>query len=245
MRGTPILFFALVIQACGAGEGELPSGSGGAPGAGGSLQSGGAGGGQAETGGTPGAGGASDGAGGSGDGVGGSGANESCPSIPLSRLLPITGPFFLGPDPGPCGQTSSDGLRTGTFAYEGDLVVSSTLYGGEIYTRDAEGRMLSYEVQGSLSTFEYEEQAYYEHFSDQTTRYELDEKGYPLRVLQAYGTAEEALWHYEYKDCRLVRRIAPPGSEDLAREYSYDAEGHIAAYVEGAITVSFDYSCWD
>ena len=220
--------------------GELPSGgtgSGGASSAGGALS-----GGTSSDGETGGAGGS--GAGDPGSGAGGSGSgNDACPPVDPSRLFPITGPFFMGPDPGPCSQSSADRSLAATYSYTGSLVTSSTLGEGENYVRDGLGRITEItSVLGVISSFVYTSEGIIETTTASSNRYELDANGYPVRGVNTFEGAER-VWSYVYEDCRLVRRIAPEGWLD--RTYSYDDEGHIISYTDGVRVVTFDYSCWN
>lgn len=228
----------LLLPACGA-TADPSSGTGGADPSGGSdtLGTGGA---ASESGGAPGGGAAATG------GTPSSGGTSGCPPIAIARVLPIVGPFFMGPDPGPCSQTSSDGISDAVYTYEGELVASSTLYEGETYVRDDQQRLIAYQSVAFDIPVVYEEGAFVEETAPGTlTRYELDELGYLLRAIRNQGSSEELVWEYQYEDCRLVRRAPPPNSEHSARVYSYDAVGHISSYTEGESVITFDYSCWN
>lgn len=240
MRGYCLALSALILQACG-GTSDEADGSGGAASGGGST------GGQTDSGGAAASGG-SEASGGSAESSGGTstGGTASCPAVPLSRVLPIVGPFFMGPDPGPCSQASDDPLYEGTYTYDGDLAASSTVWDGETYTRDAEDRMLTYEAGGApVSTYTYEASAFVEDSGGLLTRYELDSQGYVVRAIRTPEGQEPLVWQYQYEDCRLVRRTPPPDDPTYSeRVYTYDEEGHIASFTETERTVSFDYSCW-
>lgn len=243
--GTLVCGLGLLTN-CGVSADGDGSHSGGASSGGSST--GGANAGSAATGGTATGGTANAGGAGSGGtspdagGTAGAGGSTSCPPVSVTRLFPIVGPFFMGPDPGPCSQT--EGQITSTFIYEGELVSSSTIGGGETYERDGMGRMVRYITPTITYEQTYAPGFLYDSTEDYVVTYALNADGYPTEGVQDIDKDGEPdnVWTYVYEDCRLTQRLAPEGYP--ARTYEYDDVGHVIATREPERVITFDYSCW-
>jgi len=224
--------------------GSDTDGSGGSDTGGGDTGGGGTGGGDTgggDTGGTDtGGGGQGDGGGDAAGGTAGAtNGSENCPSAPIERLFPIIGPFWFGPDPGPC----SDSPEGTTYTYEDGLVQGSTLSGGQTYVRDELGRMIESVSTSDPATFEYSGNTVTETRDQHVVVYTLSNNGYPLTaVLYDAESSAPGTYTYHYVNCRLFIRDAPGALPD--RTYEYDEEGHLSVILNGSVATTFDYSCW-
>lgn len=212
-----------------------------AGGSGGSDEaSGGSGGTAAQTGGND-AGGTDSGGSGSGGALasGGTSGTEGCPTAPVARLFPVIGPFWFGPDPGPC----SSGPEGSTYTYGDELLMSSTTGGGETYLRDDQDRLIEVVSATDPATYEYTGGTVTENRSTHAAVYTLSSNGYPLRAdVLTVGSSEPVTYTYEYDECRLSLRDAPGDAAD--RSYGYDEAGHLTAITDGASVTTFVYDCW-
>ena len=194
------------------------------------------------TGGAPGAGG-----GRSGSTVGNPSGN--CPPWSVSKLFPIIGPFFYGPDPGPCRtsdgrttfsyaagrvQSDTDSMLklTETFTWQADQLSSSTGTGADANYTYSPGTVVIVTTQANSPPG--------------MQSYHLDSAGYPLSA--SIGTGSSQRWlKYDYVGCRLDRRYETDASgnelnvaQDSAINFTYDAIGHVLAR-NGE---QYDYGCW-
>jgi len=219
----------------------LPMGCGGATDAGATGGSGGmpSGGGGAADGGTTSGGSIGQaGAGSGGDPTAGAGGAAECPLAPVARLFPVIGPFWFGPDPGPCSDTDGS-----TYAYEGGLLASSTQGGGETYLRDDQDRLIEVVSNSDPATYEYVDGEVLETRTSHTAVYTLSERGYPLVASVVFtDSGDLETYDYVYEDCRLVLRQGPPSRGD--RSYTYDDHGHLETLNDGGSVTTYDYGCW-
>jgi hypothetical protein len=223
------LALALPMACGGATDADAAGGSGGMPSAGGGAADGGtsAGGSTGEA-----------GAGSGGDPATGAGGTDECPAAPIARLFPVIGPFWFGPDPGPCSDT--DGW---TYTYEDDLLASSTQGGGETYVRDEQNRLIEVISDSDPAAYEYVDGEVLETRTSHTAVYTLSERGYPLVASVLFtDSGQVETYDYVYEACRLVLRQGPPGRGD--RSYMYDEQGHIATLSDGGSVTTYDYGCW-
>lgn len=185
------------------------------------------------------------------DGATAGDATANCPLWPISKLMPLVGPFFYGPDPGPC--TSAKGSVT--FSYAAGRVRSSTdttQYQTQSFTWQGD-RLTSASGGSSADTYTYGPRSVVIASSDSSGRqvltqtYQLSATGYPLTVSIGNGAGTQTWIKYEYINCLLDRRpetdanwneIGTPQEKVLT--YSYDAKGHVRT--RG--TEQYDYSCW-
>jgi hypothetical protein len=180
---------------------------------------------------------------------------SSCAAWPRARLIPIIGPFFYGPDPGPCSTVDDDGRSTYTYQ---DGVLVSELYkaddgtiGNEVvitYGTDAQGRVTATSGVGSGDVYEFGTGTLLDTLTYQGTlllqaRYSLSSSGYPLSAIVAKPGQPSETLTYAYKSCRLVQRT----TSEVAT-YTYDSAGHVVArsiLMDGqAYTQTYDYGCW-
>jgi len=176
-----------------------------------------------------------------GSGAGGSGGEDTldCTPAPSERVFPVIGPFWFGPDPGPC--TSEP--EAVTFTYTDGLLTSSTMGGGEVYVRDERARLIEVLSASEPATYEYEGDTVTEVRGERRIVYTLSSTGFPLTAdVFSDSNSEPARYVYHYQDCRLLYREAPGALSD--RIYEYDAAGHLVAMNEGASPTTFDYGCW-
>lgn len=190
------------------------------------------------------------GAGGAGTGSTAGNPSANCPPWPLSKLFPLVGPFFYGPDPGPC--TSNNGSLT--YSYAAARVQSVTDSMGkqsETYTWQAD------RLSGSSNASSEDSYSYGPGSvvivsgtgggSGATQTYRLNAAGYPLDVSIENGAAVQRWLKYNYVDCLLDRRIETDASGNELKSlqggvltYTYDAKGHVGS--RGA--EQYDYGCW-
>ena len=242
---------AFGVLACSSSQ----SGPGGADAQGGAASaSGGASAGRTGTGNPSGqAGRASDGGapGAEGGGTGTTSGNPSanCSPWPLGKLFPFVGPFFYGPDPGPC-QTN-DG--TYTFSYADGHVQSdtdNTHHLTETFTWQTD-RLLASSVSDSLDSYTYSPGSVVivttqAGATPMTQTYRLNSAGYPLDVSVDTGAGAQRWFKYGYVGCLLDRRFETdatghelsPQNEEV--RYIYDAQGHVLARNKAL----YDYGCW-
>ena len=174
----------------------------------------------------------------------------NCPAWPLAKLFPFPGPFFYGPDPGPC-QTN-DGSTT--FSYANGRVQSDTdgvAHQLETFTWQGD-RLTSSSAADLISEYTYSP-GYATivttgpNVPTLTQTYRLDSSGYPLDITADRGAGPAQWIKYVYVGCLLDRRIETDanGNELSSPEYEplrymYDAQGHVLARGQQ----QFDYSCW-
>ncbi|MBN1606537.1 MAG: hypothetical protein JW940_07875 [Polyangiaceae bacterium] len=197
-------------------------------------------------------------------GAGGTGSGEpGCLRWPQSELFPLVGPFFYGPNPGPCTlawirwdvaddtdhyEYDADGRLTGswsdlgvewTYTYTGDLIdIASGLWTDgtvdtETYTFHSDSVVVARDTPVSSSE----------------VTYLLGASGYPQSVTLVGGGAEDVInMTYEYEDCRLVARRGyhedGTAAANYDLEYEYDEEGRIVRASNVELTMDIDYSCW-
>ena len=173
-----------------------------------------------------------------------------CPVWPRSKLLPIVGPLFYGPNPGPCTINSSNpsdplSVSSSALSYDtqGRLASSLSTNGGLSMILVWNGDVL---VSTGTDTYEWGS-TYVKITSDSSvTRYELDAKGYPQSVtLTVLSSGETLGGSFEYENCRITRRTGNNGDGTIDMTYEYDASGRVAARRSGNGRVeTYDYSCW-
>ncbi len=237
-----VLAFLLLSAGCSAGSSSASSATGGAgginpAGQGGSTASGGADAG-AEAG--------------------------SCPTWPIARLFPWVGPFFFGPDPGPCTHTQQGGgvtnLFTLTYDAAGKLVSEVSANSSHAFTYSSDGRLASEADTGNAGqtnfTFLYPDAVHAGYTQvnsrgESTVMYMLDAQGYPqsgTATGQVVNDGAPTRWVYQYTNCRITERIAydldgGPYSNYTAT-FSYDSAGHLLEIKSGTWDDVFDYACW-
>jgi len=242
------------------GTGTLSGGGGSSSGGASPLSSGGSGGTSTSTGG------ASVGAGAAGGATGLLG----CPTWPLAKLMPVVGPRFYGPDPGPCrsqyfgatNQTQALELVEYVYDSEGNVTSDTDLISGAQATYTwRDGVLVSYSSVSSSLSLDYA--VTYDYgvgyassqpsatSSGNAVRYTLTANGYPLTAVSTNMTtgAIQQTVTYLYDGCRLQgrRAIRADGtslpSADLT--YEYDAAGHMVRRIslDGSYD-EYDYSCW-
>jgi YD repeat-containing protein len=183
--------------------------------------------------------------------------------------MPLVGPRFYGPDPGPCSSQSFDAANLTqawewlefTYDSEGRITSGIDLVSGAQATYTwANGVLVSYSRVSSVlddyaETYEYGVGYAMSQptptSSGSPVRYTLTANGYPLTVVLTNTTtgAVQQTSIYEYEGCRLQRRRAMRAdgtalhSGDLT--YEYDAAGHIVrrSSPNGSYD-EYDYSCW-
>lgn len=186
---------------------------------------------------------------------------SSCTAWPPARLLPLVGPFFYGPSPGPCTYRSTGGEpTTTTYGYQDGRVQSEVETSDAqqqpllqlTYARDAEGKLISGTATDMLETFEYGA----DYLLDTTTRngmqtqqvrYTLNARGYPISALFTIVGKEDRSIAYRYENCRLQGRTITTTSGTVTEElsYTYDSMGRVAARLNSAgLGDTYDYSCW-
>ena len=231
-----MLGLVLLLAGCGGEDDSLPGGAGGTMA--------GTGGATSDTGGVSNLGGS----------VSGTGASSSvtagCPTP--GPALPWIGPWMSGPNPGPC--TYQDAYAVMTYVYEGTTLVRGESDDGrtEIYTRDAQGRIISRDdgtlrvdydysfASGFVETVTENGEVY------QVSEYTVSAEGYPVLFSSDSGLTGT----YVYEDCRLTRFEAPTAAVPFVLDYVYDAAGNlIRRELRGGTNdtdwMAFDYSCWD
>lgn len=183
----------------------------------------------------------------------------SCPPWPRELLFPLVGPFFYGPNSGPCSSTvdavtsaytydatnrptrqaTADSSFVATFTYAEGLLVS------EVDTSsDGPGAALTYHY-GTNSA------GYVRLDNGVTTQveYTLDSRGYPQSAVWTSSANVPARnYTYEYQGCLINRRVAYTADgtvdESATYHYAYDAEQRVTSTSSATYTQTFDYSCW-
>ena len=190
------------------------------------------------------------------------GGMSNCPTWPREKVLPIIGPLFYGPNPGPCTRTFLG--VTYTFAYDSAGLVSSQATPSattDTYTR-VQG-LLTTEVvdlgQGATTTtYAYSANSI---TGTSTSRsgsqtqfvYTLNDQGY-VTSYSLVGTPPvtnmPVRYEYVYSDCRLTERLAYLSNNNAdptsTTQYEYDAQGRLTARTtpSGTANEQYDYSCW-
>jgi YD repeat-containing protein len=187
---------------------------------------------------------------------------SACPPWPRARLMPLVGPFFYGPDRGPCSYRTVGGGEptTVTYGYQGDNVQTEqqkldaiiTPQYNKTYVSDAEGKLVSSSSEDGLETFDYG--ADYLLYSltrgglpTEQVRYTLNARGYPVRAAITIGSQGSRTASYRYEGCRLAGRTISDVNGAVIEElaYTYDSAGHLSSRLgaDGAGDM-YDYSCW-
>ena len=172
--------------------------------------------------------------------------------------MPIIGPFFYGPDPGPCSYVdTSTSQGTTTCAYQAGKLVSdsSTIGPSTTYQLDAQGRIGSYTTGGATDVFEYGS----DYLLDTTTssdssngkqlRYSLSTTGYPLTAVLTFPNGTVQNIRYNYSSCRLVTRLLTDVASGSTSEldYTYDSVGHLMSRIDPTGSTDgdvYNYVCW-
>lgn len=205
---------------------------------------------------------ATGGSSGSATDTGGSSAMSDCPIWPSARLMPLVGPFFFGPNPGPCSYRStglSEPMRV-TYSYQNGrlqsevqtLDSSTTIRLERTYASDAEGKIVGITSADETETLEYGTGYLLETTTRtgspaQQIRYALNARGYPVSVSITAPNQEGRMISYEYENCRLNRRttMSSTGTVIERLNYSYDSQGRVATRLNtDGDGDTYDYSCW-
>ena len=167
-----------------------------------------------------------------------------CPVWPRTKLMPIVGPLFYGPNPGPCTVASSKyNYDTQGRLTSIDGAAGSSLSGVAVWNGD---------VLVSIGEDNYEWGSNYvkNTFPGGTVRYELDAKGYPQSLTStSLSSGETVSASFEYANCRLIKRTAENSDGtvnlDVEMTYEYDTAGRVASRLSGNGGGDYyDYSCW-
>jgi hypothetical protein len=167
-----------------------------------------------------------------------------CPVWPRTKLMPIVGPLFYGPNPGPCTVASSKyNYDTQGRLTSIDDAAGSSLSGVAVWNGD---------VLVSIGEDNYEWGSNYvkNTFPDGTVRYELDAKGYPQSLTStSLSSGETVSASFEYANCRLIKRTGKNSDGtvnlDVEMTYEYDTAGRVASRLSGNGDGDYyDYSCW-
>ncbi len=202
--------------------------------------------------------------------AGSANVNAGCAAWPKQKVFPTVGPFFYGPNPGPCkmtvlptsatvaeqiftfnydttkqlaSQTSGDGAAVVTYQFEQGLLVSETS------TTNGDATVTTYTYSGNTVTY-----------SSTTSggvisgyRYTLDAQGYPIATtaLNPPATVTESTptyYAYEYENCRIVRRVGYNAVNAVVAnyltQYTYDSLGRVSHRTSATRDELYDYSCW-
>ena len=190
------------------------------------------------------------------------GGMSNCPTWPREKLLPIIGPFFYGPNPGPCTRTFQG--VTYTFAYDSAGLVSSQSTGSSttIAVTRTQGLDTTEVVNGSqgstTTTYTYSANSIMgisTSSSGSQTQYfyTLNDQGY-VTSYSLVGTPPLTMmpvrYEYVYSNCRLIQRVAYLSNNSVdpnsTTQYAYDSQGRLTARTSPDATTDeqFDYSCW-
>ena len=195
-------------------------------------------------------------------------ATAGCEVWPASKLAPMVGVRFYGPDPGPCTITlagsstpviltyaydssnrptraaSADNTTVWSFTYAGDLMTS------EVDTANGGTSTIIYDYSAGALGYSYKSAA---GTADYTASYTLDARGYPqLVTISGPGVTSGRAnrYAYTYDGCRMSVRTAYNADNTVnassTQQYSYDAQGHLVRIFSttGLYDYTFDYSCW-
>ncbi len=258
---SSILSTLVLLAACGGAGAEPGGATGGASAAAGgaTVGSGGASGGVTST-------------GGSAPVIAGAGAGSvtGCPAWPHSKLMPLVGVFFFGPDPGPCSSEdavespTSEVLDAYTYNYDsngrllsthseqfnvdttcswnGDVLVSCTI--GKVEGQEAVVQSYTADAASLIATSSTSA-------GTRVETYMLSTNGYPLQVVRTNDSgAVLSGAEYAYSDCRLVRKTMTNGISSVplsggTTTYAYDELGHVKSRSsDDGVTTTYDYACW-
>jgi len=195
-------------------------------------------------------------------------ALAACPAWPNGKLFPEIGPFFYGPDPGPCTykrvSLAADNNTFLTLSYgystEGLLTEYVNAWPAERYFpvwRD--GRLV--QITGmddtlkttTIAAYEWKDGAAIETLKATVNRYALAPNGYPLSVVTTSLTDPSycQVGLFDYEACRLIAmRLMVAGNPASAKEwavaYAYDDRDHLISRTDvgRAIADTYDYGCW-
>jgi hypothetical protein len=196
-------------------------------------------------------------------------ALATCPVWPSGKLFPEIGPFFYGPDPGPCAykrvSLAADNNTFLTLAYrysvEGQLTEYRNDWPIERYSlawRDGRVSQIT-QTDDTFKTvttaaYEWNDGMVIETMKTRVNRYALSPNGYPLSVVTTSRTDPSycQIGIYDYNDCRLsaMRVLAtesPSSTKGWTLAYAYDDQGHLISRTEDARSIAdtYDYACWN
>ncbi len=185
------------------------------------------------------------------------------------------GPFFYGPDLGPCSYTetdqpSSNSPKTYTIVYtytDGLVTLAATANNDHHFEYTYKDGLLDQETHfelGLLSNVTYRYgagTAGYTRFAPANKNYiydyALDDKGYPLTLTyseqdngqDATPTNTAVRFVYETADCRIqeVTGYTAGGAVNTASTstFSYDDAGHLIEVNSADFDLTYDYACWE
>jgi YD repeat-containing protein len=177
--------------------------------------------------------------------------------------MPLVGPFFYGPNPGPCSYRSLgvSPSYTVTYTYQADQVQSEqeTVDGQQTprressYVSDPAGEIVSATSTGDQSeTFEYgadslTDTLFVSGAQQSQVRYTLSARGYPISAAVIVANKVGATVSYRYDHCRLQTRTTMDLNNTVTGQYdySYDSAGRLVTRVAGdGSGETYDYSCW-
>lgn len=172
--------------------------------------------------------------------------------------MPVIGPFFFGPDPGPCSSVdTSTSQGTTTYVYEEGKLVSDSSQIGSLttYQLDAQGRIGSYTTGGTTDVFEYGSDYLLDTMTSSDSsngkrlRYSLSTTGYPLTAVLTFPNGMVQNLRYDYSSCRLVTRVLTDVATGSTSEldYTYDGVGHLISRIDPTGSIdgdTYNYACW-
>jgi hypothetical protein len=187
------------------------------------------------------------------------GVTAGCALWPKGKLMPKVGPFFYGPDPGPCRMgTPGNFLESATYTYDanGHLQTFGN-FGRQVRYEFQEDQMVSFTIGGTDAVdgkVSYEAGSVLIRRDLQDARFELDPRGYPRRATYDDNHDGTPDWGriYQYENCQLKRVVfdsdlpAPPAEFSVSNStYEYDSEGHVSVIrSDTGSSEAFDYACW-
>lgn len=186
-------------------------------------------------------------------GVGGD-DTSGCPVWPQARLMPIIGPFFYGPNPGPC--SNNDSAQSVKYTYQGGVLQSELedSHGVQVvttYSSDAQGRFTMSSQGDMIDVYEFGANSLVDTETvggmfRQEVRYSLSSSGYPLSAVVTLANHTSLSVSYTYASCRLFQRtiVGPTGALTEQDSYKYDSAGRVIARSTGTDEQKYDYSCW-
>ncbi len=192
---------------------------------------------------------------------GNSSPTQNCPPWPKEKLFPIAGPYFYGPNPGPCTVTTQGAVYTVTYDASNKPIRQATSDNVNVTTYGYTSGLLTTETDLNQANqnnvaYQYSDNAAgYTNSSAagvlSTYTYTLDAQGYPQSVTaqgSILGPTSPARYQFLYDNCRITERVAylADNTESTNSDmfFSYDSQGRMIERTSTSFDETYDYTCW-